>query len=60
MIELAILGLVTWAAIDDCSKFSRNNKNNKSDRKKKTYRRKTRKDDSWLDAAWFHDHGQDI
>ena len=29
----------------------------KSDKKK---RRQRRKDDSWLDAAWFHDHGQRI
>ena len=25
---------------------------------KKKQRRQRRKDDSWLDAAWFHDHGQ--
>ena len=31
----------------------------KSDKKKKK-RRQRRKDDSWLDAAWFHDHGQKI
>jgi len=28
--------------------------------KKKKQRRQRRKDDSWLDAAWFHDHGQKI
>lgn len=27
---------------------------------KKKQRRQRRKDDSWLDAAWFHDHGQKI
>ena len=31
----------------------------KSEKKKKK-RRQRRKDDSWLDAAWFHDHGQSI
>lgn len=28
-------------------------------RKKKSYRR-YKKDNSWLDNAWFHDHGQHI
>jgi hypothetical protein len=27
---------------------------------KKKGRRKKRNDDSWLDYAWFHDHGQQI
>lgn len=45
--ELLVLGLfLMWL-------FS-----GKSEKKKQ--RRQRRKDDSWLDAAWFHDHGQKI
>lgn len=27
---------------------------------RKTYYRRTKRDNSWLDAAWFHDHGQRV
>ena len=27
---------------------------------KKSYRHKYKKDDSWLDYAWFHDHGHNV
>lgn len=50
--DLLLLGLMTMAALDGGSKSKKNNK--------KSYRRKTKKDNSWLDAAWFHDHNQNL
>ena len=40
--------MIIAACDDSSSKKSR----------KKSYRRRYKKNDSWLDAAWFHDHGQ--
>ncbi len=50
--DLLLLGLMTMAALDGGSKSKKNNK--------KSYRRKAKKDNSWLDAAWFHDHNQNL
>ena len=47
--DLFLLGLITMAALSGEAK---------TEKKKKSYRRKSKKDDSWLDAAWFHDHNQ--
>ena len=41
--------------------FGDNSNGNKKYRKqRKTYRRRVRKNDQWMDYAWFHDHGQRI
>ena len=52
--DLLLLGLMTMAALDNSSKSKKKGKN------KKSYNRRTKKDGSWLDAAWFHDHGHSI
>ena len=49
--NLLLLGLMTMAALGGDSKSKKN---------KKSYRRKAKKDNSWLDAAWFHDHNQNL
>jgi len=49
--DLILLGLMTMAALDGGSKSKKN---------KKSCRRKAKKDNSWLDAAWFHDHNQNL
>ena len=41
------------------SKITKGN-NKKSYKKSKKHRSSYRKDNSWLDAAWYHDHGQRI
>lgn len=48
--DLILLGLMTMAALDG----------SKSKKDKKSYKRKAKKDNSWLDAAWFHDHNQKL
>ena len=50
MIDLLVLGAVAVAALCD------------SDSKKTNKRkeRRARRNDSWLDAAWFHDHNQSL
>ena len=50
--DLLLLGLITMAALDGGSKSKK--------KSKKSYGRKTTKDNSWLDAAWFHDHNQSL
>ena len=50
--DLLLLGLITMAARYGGSKAKKNNK--------KADRRKAKKDNSWLDAAWFHDHNQNL
>ena len=49
--SLIIFMMILCALFDDHDK--------KPSRKKKSYRR-YKKDNSWLDNAWFHDHGQHI
>lgn len=49
--DLILLGLMTMAALDGGSK---------SKKDKKSYKRKAKKDNSWLDAAWFYDHNQKL
>lgn len=51
--DLFLLGLMAMAV---CDKGSNSKKKDKKSKKRKT----TRKNNSWLDAAWFHDHGQHI
>ena len=56
MIDLLVLGAVAVAAL--CDSDSKKAKANKKPNKRKE--RKSRRDDSWLDAAWFHDHNQNL
>ena len=50
--DILLLGLIAVAALTD--------DNSKSKKKRKSYRRNVKKYDSWLDAAWFHDHNQKL
>ena len=36
------------------------NSDKKRKKSRKSYRRRTKRDNSWLDYAWFHDHNQRI
>lgn len=44
--------MIITAAFDDDSGSKKN--------RKKSYPRRYKKDDSWLDYTWFHDHGQNV
>ena len=50
--NLFLLGLLAMAACDKSSKPKKKGK--------KSYSRRVKRDNSWLDAAWFHDHNQRI
>ena len=52
---LFLIGLLAMAAFGGDSNGNKNRK-----KSKRSYSRRTRRDDSWLDAAWFHDHGYSI
>lgn len=49
--SLIIFMMILCALFDDHDK--------KPNRRKKSYRR-YKKDSSWLDNAWFHDHSQSL
>lgn len=49
---LIIFMMILCALFDD--------HDNKPRKKTRKSYRKYKKDDSWLDNAWFHDHGQSI
>ena len=52
---LLLLGLILMGVLGDD-----NNSSNSRKRSRKSYSRRSRRDDSWLDYAWFHDHNQNI
>lgn len=54
--ELLLLGAMAIAALCD----SASSKPNENKKPKKRKSRSSRRDDSWLDAAWFHDHNQSL
>lgn len=56
MIELLAFGAIAVAALCD-SDSPKSNATKKVNKRKKS---RSRRDDSWLDAAWFHDHNQNI
>lgn len=49
--DILLLGLMAMAALGD---------NKKTEKKKKKSGKNYRKNDSWLDMAWFHDHNQSL
>ena len=51
---LLLIGLFLMGVLGD------DNNSNSRKRSKKSYRRRSKRDDSWLDYAWFHDHNQNI
>lgn len=53
--EFFLFGLLLLKIFGDGS-----NSNKKYKKQKKTYRHRMRRDESWLDVAWFHDHGQTL
>ena len=56
MIDLLVLGAVAVAALCD----SDSKKSNATKKTNKRKERRARRNDSWLDAAWFHDHNQSL
>ena len=56
MIDLLVLGAVAVAALCD----SDSKKSNATKKTNKRKERRARRNDSWLDAAWFHDHNQNM
>ena len=56
MIDLLVLGAVAVAAL--CDSDSKKSSTTKKTNKRKE--RSARRNDSWLDAAWFHDHNQNV
>ena len=53
---LLLLGLILMGVLGD----NDNSSSNSRKRSKKSYSRRSKRDDSWLDYAWFHDHNQNI
>lgn len=53
--------LFAGAALDDAANGNwTGNKPRRKYNSRKNYSRRYKKDSSWLDAAWFHDHNQSL
>lgn len=53
--------LIAGAALDDAARGDwTGNKPRRNNKYSRGNRRRYKKDNSWLDAAWFHDHNKNI